>query len=363
VCVAKLAIPRAFTSHVGLLKAKMNIEKPKNKTLDELVSRIKKIFTDARDRVTRNVNLDMIYTYWEIGKEIIDNEQDGNLRAEYGKNLLITLSKRLTRDLGKGFSRSNLQNMRNFYVAYPNRQTLSGNLSWSHYCELLKISDIDKRAFYEKESTNSNWAVRTLQRQIESSLFERLILSQGKQNKQIVRKLAAEGQVIQKPHDMMKEPHVLEFLGIPENKPILERDLEQRLLHHLEDFLLELGKGFMFVGSQYRITLNNVHHYVDMVFYNKILRAYVLIDLKINSLRGLDVGQMNMYLNYFKTEVNDEYDNPPIGIILCGDKNDIVAEYALGGLTNQIFASKYVYYLPDNQLLIKQIEDVLKGEV
>ncbi len=339
----------------------MNIEKAE-KTFDELVARIKTIITNARERISKNVNTELLHTYWEIGKEMVEKDQEGNFRAKYGENLLIKLSKKLTRDLGKGFSRSNLQNIRNFYIGYPICQTLSGKLSWSHYCELLKISNSDKRSFYEKECINSNWAVRELKRQINSSLFERLILSQGKQNKQIVRKLAREGQVLQRPEDVMKEPHVFEFLGIPENKPMIERDLEFRLIQHLEDFLLELGKGFMFVGSQYRITLNNVHHYVDMVFYNKILRAYVLIDLKINSLKGVDVGQMNIYLNYFKTEIHDEYDNPPIGIILCGDKDDIIAEYALGGLTNQIFASKYVYYLPDSELLIKEVEEVLRAE-
>ena len=226
----------------------MSIEKAE-KTFDELVVKIKTIIAIARERISKNVNIELLHTYWEIGEEIVEKNQEGNLRAKYGKNLLVKLSKKLTRDLGKGFSRSNLQNIRNFYIGYPICQTLSGELSWSHYCELLKISNKDKRSFYEKECINSNWAVRELKRQINSSLFEKLILSQGKQNKQIVRKLAREGQVLQRPEDVMKAPHVFEFLGIPENKPMVERDLEFRLIQHLEDFLHELGKGFMFVGS------------------------------------------------------------------------------------------------------------------
>lgn len=272
----------------------------------------------------------------------------------------MQFSKTLTKEFGKGFSRFNLQNMRVFYLRYPICQTLSGKLSWSHYCELLSISDEDKRSFYEKECVNSGWSVRELKRQIESSLFERLLLSKGSANKEQVLELATRGVDYSKPENVIKDPYVFEFLGIPENKPMLESDLEKALVRRIEDFLLELGKGFMFVGTQQRVTLNNTHYYVDMVFYNKIFRAYVLIELKTGKLTPEAVGQINMYLNYYAAEINDPDDNPPIGIVLCTDKDDVAAEYALGGLSNQIFASRYVLHMPNKDQLIEQVEDVLK---
>ena len=262
-------------------------------------------------------------------------------------------------EFGKGFSRSNLQNMRAFYLAYPICQTVSGKLSWSHYCELLTISDPDKRSFYEKETINSGWSIRELKRQISTSLYERLLLSEGKANKETVLALAEKGIEMATPLDIIKDPYVFEFLGVPENKPMLESDLEKALVAQIEKFLLELGRGFMFVGTQQRITLNNTHYYVDMVFYNKILRAYVLIELKTTKLTPEAAGQLNMYLNYYAAEVNDEHDNPPIGIILCTDKDSIAAEYALGGLSNNIFASRYVSYIPNKEQLIAQVETVL----
>ena len=248
--------------------------------------------------------------------------------------------------------------MISFYQNYSG-QTLSSHLGWSHYCELLSISDIDKRRFYEKECSNAKWSVRELRRQIESSLFERLLLSNGKTNKEKVLELALKGNEINKPEDIIKDPYVFEFLGLPENKPVMEGDLEEALIKQIEKFLLELGKGFMFVGSQQRVTYNNIHYYVDMVFYNKILKSYVLIELKTIKLMPEAVGQLNMYLNYYTAEVNDEYDNPPIGIILCTDKGNVNLEYALGGLNNKIFASKYVTYLPKKEELIKQVEQII----
>ena len=295
-----------------------------------------------------------------IGKIIVEYEQKGEAKADYGKNLLKSLSKELTRELGKGFSVSNIQFMRRFYLEYQIQQTVSVKLSWSHYCELLSVSDENARSFYEKEAISSNWSVRELKQQIDTSLFQRLLLSNGSINKEKVLSLANEGIIISKPNDILRDPYVFEFLGIPEDKPILERDLEKALIKKIEKFLLELGRGFMFVGPQQRITLGNTHYYVDMVFYNKILKAYVLIDLKIGKLKPENVGQMNMYVNYYAAEVNDEGDDKPIGIILCADTSEIVAEYALGGMENQIFASKYVYYIPDKEQLIKQVEDVLK---
>lgn len=327
---------------------------------NDLVKQIKSIIFTARRKVNNAVNNELLQAYWNVGKQIVEQEQQGNLRASYGSQLLVKLSKELTKIMGKGFSRSNLQSMRNFYAMYRNYQTVSGKLSWSHYCELLLIDDQAKRSFYEQESINSNWSVRELKRQMNTSLFERLLLSEGKGNKEEVVKLSREGQVLRKASDMMKNPYVFEFLGIPESKPILERDLEAKLIRHIEDFLLELGKGFMYVGSQQRITLGNEHYYVDMVFYNKILKAYILIDLKSRKLKHIDVGQMNTYLNYYKTEINEETDSDPIGIILCTEKSEIEAQYALGGLTNQVFASKYIYHLPDKELLIEQVEEVIK---
>ena len=330
-----------------------------NKINKDIYSSIKELMDNARNKVAREVNNILIQTYWEIGRIIVEEEQGNSYRAEYGKQLITDLSKKLTKEYGNGFSRTNLQNMRNFYLLYPICQTLSGKLSWSHYCELLSISDDNKRSFYEKETINANWSVRELKRQIKTSLFERLLLSSGDENKEKVLELALKGNEINKASDVVKDPYVFEFLGIPEEKVIMENDLEKALITHIEKFLLELGKGFMYVGSQQRITLGNTHYYVDMVFYNKILRSYVLIELKTGKLIPEAVGQINMYLNYYKTEVNDNTDNEPIGIILCTDKDSIQAEYALGSLSNNIFASKYTLYIPNKEVLEEQVERVL----
>lgn len=325
----------------------------------KIVEQIKILLESARQKVAAEVNTTLLSTYWQIGKIIVEDEQKHNDRAEYGKQTLKTLSKTLTEEYGKGFSRSGLQNMRLLYLAYPKRQTLSGKLSWSHYCELLIISDGQKRSFYEKECVNSRWSVRELKRQIESSLFERLLLSNGDTDKEKVLSLALKGNEISKPEDIIRDPYVFEFLGLPEDKPFMESDLETALVAQIEKFLLELGRGFMFVGTQQRVTFNNHHYYVDMVFYNKILRSYVLIELKTTKLMPEAAGQLNMYLNYYANEINDEGDNPPIGIILCTDKGNFDVQYALGGISNQIFASKYVTYMPDKEQLIAQVERVL----
>ena len=325
-----------------------------------MILEIRELLEKSRKNITQQVNTELLTTYCNIGRIIVEYEQQSQLRAEYGKQTLKELSKELTREFGKGFSRSNLQNMRAFYLAYEKCQTPSGKLAWSHYCELLTISDEGKRSFYEKEAVNSGWSVRELKRQIESSLYERLLLSSGDANKEKVLSLAQKGIEIAQPADIIRDPYVFEFLGIPENKPYLESDLERALVMQIEKFLLELGRGFMFVGTQQRITLNNTHYHVDMVFYNKILRAYVLIELKTKKLTPEAAGQLNMYLNYYAAEVNDHDDNPPIGIILCTDKDSVAAEYALGGLSNNIFASRYVLYMPDKEQLVAQVEAVLK---
>ena len=328
--------------------------------MSPILQEIKTILDTARNNVARQVNNELLNTYWNIGRIICEYEQSDSARADYGKQTLRALSKELTKEFGKGFSVSNIQFMRRFYQTYQIQQTASVKLSWSHYCELLSISDTDKRSFYEKEAINSNWSVRELKRQIESSLFERLLLSHGDVNKEQVLALALKGNEISTPADIIRDPYVFEFLGLPEDKPFMESDLERALVQQIEKFLLELGRGFMFVGTQQRVTFANHHYYVDMVFYNKILRSYVLIELKTTKLMPEAVGQLNMYLNYYANEVNDEDDNPPIGIILCTDKGNFDVQYALGGLSNQIFASKYVLYMPDKEQLIRQVEAVLE---
>ena len=335
-------------------------EKSMSRALSGVIDEIKEILVSARGNVARQVNSELLTAYWNIGRIICEYEQSEPDRADYGKRTLKELSRTLTQEFGKGFSVSNIQFMRRFYQGYPIQQTVSVKLSWSHYCELLSISDPDKRSFYEKEALNANWSVRELKRQIDSSLFERLLLSRGDANKEQVLSLALKGNEILQPSDIIRDPYVFEFLGLPEDKPMMESDLERALVQQIEKFLLELGRGFMFVGTQQRVTVNNTHYYVDMVFYNKVLRAYVLIELKTTKLTPEAAGQINMYLNYYAAEVNDADDNPPIGIILCTDKDSVTAEYALGGLSNNIFASRYVLYMPNKEQLIAQVEQVLR---
>ena len=327
---------------------------------EEMISEIREIMINARQNVAVQVNNEQLLAYWNIGRIIVEHEQENNARAGYGKDTMRQLSRALTKEFGKGFSLSNVYNMRQFYLDYPKFQSLTGKLTWTHYCELMSISDRDRRSFYEKECERSGWSVREMKRQISTSLFERLLLSDGKANKEKVYELAAKGQGLATPEDIVKDPYVFEFLGIPENKPLLESDLEKALVRQIEDFMLELGRGFMFVGTQQRVTLNNTHYYVDMVFYNKELHAYVLIELKTVKLMPEAVGQLNMYLNYYAAEVNEPGDNPPIGIILCTDKDNVSAEYALGGLSNNIFASTYTYVIPEKEKLIAQVEAVLE---
>lgn len=299
-----------------------------------MIQEIENILLNARNHVSVEVNHTLLKTYMEIGKIIVEDAVSHNSDNDYESKTISYLSKELTKKFGRGFSRANIWNMITFYKEYGSVQTLSERLSWSHYCELLSISDKDKRHFYEIECINAKWSVRELRRQISSSLFERLLLSNGDVNKQKVLDLALKGNKIANPQDIVKDPYVFEFLGLPEDKPMMESDLEEARVRQIEKFLLELGKGFMFVGTQQRVTFGNVHYYVDMVFYNKILKSYVLIELKTIKLMPEAVGQLNMYLNYYAIEVNDEDDNPPIGLILCTDKGNVDMQYALGGLKN-----------------------------
>ena len=328
---------------------------------NKLIESIKEIILTSRKNIVRSVNTEMLSAYWNIGRLIVEDEQKNQERAQYGEQTLKHISKRLKAELGNGFSISNLQFMRRLFLAYPNQQTLSVKLSWSHYCELLTISDDGKRSFYEKECIASKWSIRELKRQLDSSLYERLLLSRGKENKEEVRRLAENGQEIEKPEDILKDPYVFEFVGLPENRTVMEADLEDALIDHVEKFLLELGKGFMFVGRQQRITFDNEHYSADMVFYNKILRAYVIIEQKTRKLLPAAAGQLNMYLNYYRAEVNDPDDNDPIGIILCTDKPSTKMEYVLGGLENRIFASKYVLYLPEKKALEDEVKSFIEG--
>ena len=332
----------------------------KENTNNQLLESIKNIVLQARKRIYQKVNNELTLTYWQIGKEIVSNERDNRIDNQTSRQLILRLSKQLTNEIGRGFSRSNLFTMRKLYIEYPDVQMLSGHLTWSHLCELLLIENKNKRSFYQQEAINAAWSFKELKRQIDSSLYERLLLSQGKTNKDKVMNLATKGQEINNADDIIKNPYVFEFLGISERKPILEKDLEVKLLRHIEDFLLELGRGFMFVGTQQRITINNTHYYVDMVFYNKLLSCYVLIELKTTKLNIADGGQLNTYLNYYKTEINGANDNPPIGIILCTEKDEITAEYILSGFENNLYASKYITVLPDKQQLIEELEYVIK---
>jgi predicted nuclease of restriction endonuclease-like (RecB) superfamily len=298
----------------------------------------------------------MVQTYWEIGQYIVEFEQGGSLKAKYGKALLENLSKDLSLQHGKGFSLSNLKRMRQLYEVYPNSAELPHQLTWTHLVELLKIDDPLERSFYQNQSIIENWSTTDLIRQKKSSLFLRLAASKDKEG---ILQLAKQGQVVQQPRDLIREPCVLEFLKIPEPYQLTESDLETRLINHLQQFLLELGKGFAFIGRQYRITLGNRNHYVDLVFYHRILKCFVLIDLKKETAGYEDVGQMNMYLGYFENEENTEGDNPPVGIVLAKEKDDLLVQYAMHNLTSQLFISKYQFYMPDREELRQLIEKQL----
>ena len=323
------------------------------------IREVKQIIEESKKLVVRNVNTIMLHAYWEIGKRIVEEEQKGKLKSNYGDYIIRNLSKELTNEYGKGFSTTNLKMMRRFYNEYPIGQTLSDQLSWSHYLELLSVEDTHARSFYQHECENSNWSVRELDRQINSGLYERLLLSKGEVNKKMVLELANKGVEYQKPDSFIKDPMVLEFVGIPE-KPMLESDLEKAIRNHIEDFLLELGRGFMFVGSQQRISIAGINYYVDMVFYNKILKSYVLIDLKMNKLKPDNFGQMNMYVNYYKEEVNDEGDQDPIGIILCAKKEEALAKMSIMGIDNNIYAARYTTIIPNLEALQEEVEKVVK---
>lgn len=322
-----------------------------------LLEQISATYTQGRIGAMQAVNVQLIETYWQVGRHIVEFEQGGKIRADYGKALITSLAKDLGLRHGKGFSRSNLIRVRQFYLAYPKSATLSHQLSWSHTVELLKIDDPLERSFYEQQCVRERWSVRELTRQKESALFLRLAASKDKEG---ILQLAAQGQIVEQPADLLREPYIFEFLKIPEPAQVSETQLETQLCDHLQQFLLELGKGFTFVGRQYRITLNNTHYKVDLVFYHRILRCFVLIDLKINDVQHHDIGQMNLYLGYFANEENIEGDNPPIGIILSKNKDELLVEYATYQMNSQLFVQKYQLYLPDREALRRELELTLR---
>lgn len=325
---------------------------------------IVEIIKNSQQNVLRAINTTLVYTYFEIGRKIVEEEQNGKERADYGKQLLKQLSERLTTEFGRGYSVDNLERVRKFYKVYSISETVSRkseiiktqsliskfNLSWSHYVFLISIDDHLERNFYEIESFKNNWSLRELKRQYNSGLFTRLSLSKDKEG---ILKLSNEGQIIEKPKDLIKDPYILEFLGLPELHQYSESDLEQEIINKLEHFLLELGHGFTFVSRQKRISFDEKHFYIDLVFYNRILKCFVLIDLKIGELKHQDIGQMQMYVNYYDREVKLDDENKTIGLILCQNKSDFVVKYTLPEDNNHIFASKYQTVLPTKEELKK----------
>ena len=324
----------------------------------DIYQEIHDLLHNARQNIISNVNSTMTKTYFLIGKRIVEEEQDGNKRAEYGKNLIKMLSEKLTKEFGKGFSETNLEQMRKFFKVYGIPQTLSEefqfNLSWSHYLILMRIEDINARNFYEIEAFENNWSLRELKRQVNSSLYERLVLSKDKEK---VKELAVKGQIIEKAQDIIKDPYILEFLGLDEKSDYSENKLETEIINKLEMFLLELGKGFTFVGRQVRFTFDERHFRVDLVFYNRLLKCFVLIDLKIGEVTHQDLGQMQMYVNYYDRYVKFPDENDTIGIIICKDKNDTLVKLTLPKDNNQIFASRYTTILPSLDEFKKVIEE------
>ena len=323
---------------------------------NKLLSSIDKVWNTAKTNAAIAVNTQLLDANWQTGRYIVEFEQGGNIRAEYGQQLINRLAKDLTVKRGKGFSRSNLIYMRKLYVCFPKSVTVSHLLTWSHYYELLKCDDELERQFYYQEAINQKWKVRELRRQIKSSLFQRLALSTDKKG---VLALAQHGHPVMTADDIIHDPFVLEFTGLPSKKHYKESELEKALKDNMETFLLELGRGFAFVGRQYVMPIGGRSFKVDLVFYHTILKCYVLLDLKRNEIEHYDIGQMNLYLNYFKTEVCMPDDNPPIGIILGARRDEVLMDYALGGITNQLFVARYQLYLPKKEELQAQLDKIL----
>ncbi len=331
------------------------MSKIEKNTQTNFYNKVTELLKDARRNVVQAVNKTMVYTYFEIGRMIVEEEQNGKERAEYGKQILKELSSKLNSEFEKGFSLRNLEQMRQFYLTYSKTQTLSAefNLSWSHYLKLMRIDNEDERKYYQIEAYENNWSLRELQRQFDSALYERLVLSR---DKKAIKELSEKGQVLEKPKDTLKDPYILEFVGLPENSKYSETDLEQGIIDKLEHFLLEFGKGYAFIGRQVRFTFDDKHFRVDLVFYNRLLQCFVLVDLKIGEINHQDLGQMQMYVNYYDRFVKLDTENKTIGIVLCKYKNDTLVEITLPKDNEQIFASKYQTVLPSKKELRKLIE-------
>lgn len=325
--------------------------------VNELFINIKDLIEQSRNRIYKTVNTEMINLYWNIGKMIIE-KQKGKSRAKYGDFLIEGISKKLTENFGKGFSIQNLRRMRQFYIVYPIRSSIMSELSWTHYLELLKIKENKKRDFYMKECINSNWNVKELQRQRTTLLYERLVTSKDKSK---VLELSTKGHSIYENQDIIKDPFVLEFLDIKENTNYLETDLEKNILEHLKEFLLELGKGFTYVGNQLRITIDTEHFYPDLVFYNRILKCFVIIDLKIGKVSHKDLGQMQMYVNYYDRKIKSKDESKTIGILLSTDKNETVVKYTLPEDNKTIFSSEFRLTIPSEKEFIDVIEKEKKN--
>lgn len=339
---------------------------------ENLVITIKELLHANRQKVFNTINQTVSLTYWEIGKYIVEYEQNGEDRAKYGLSLLDNLSNDLAINFGKGFSVRNLRLFRQFYQTFPIWQSMIAetsepiqqlviakksilnqafkHISWTHLVRLLSVKNENERNFYLIESVNNNWTVRELNRQINSGLFERLLINRDEDK---INEIINLGHQLNQPEDLIRDPYVLEFLGLKDNFSFSENDLESAIIENLSSFLLELGKGFSFVSRQYRISSTDEHYFIDLVFYNRLLKCHVLIDLKIGKLKHQDIGQMQMYVNYFDRVVKVDHENPTVGIILCKEKNDFVIEYSLPINNQQIFAKEFMLYFPDKELLNK----------
>jgi hypothetical protein len=329
---------------------------------DSIYKEIKSILEQARNKVYKVANSTMVEAYWNIGRVIVE-KQGGNNKAEYGTALIKNLSKKMTKEFGKGFTVANLKNMRQFYLIFQKSYALRSELTWTHYRLLMRVENENARNFYIEECIKSNWSTRQLERQITTLFYERLLSSKDKEK--VSKEIFKLEPQIKKAEDIIKDPYVLEFLGLPENTNFLEKNLEQALIDHLQKFLLELGRGFSFVARQKRITFDGRHFYIDLVFYNYLLKCFVLIDLKVGDLTHQDLGQMQMYVHYFEEEMMNEGDNPPIGIVLCADKSDSIVKYTLSKNETQVFALKYKAYLPSEEELLSEIRkeyNMLKQE-
>ncbi len=321
--------------------------------IDILYKDIKEKIINARTKMLKQIDTTMVEVYWYVGKitsELYIKSSDGT----YGKRIINALSKKLTKDFGNGFSEVSIRRMRRFYEYYPIWSTVSTELSWAHFQELIRIDRKEERDFYQAESIKSNWGCRELRRQINTKLYDRYLISP---NKEVILLESKKGKIEKQPEELLKSPYIFEFAGLKENKNYLESDLEESLLNHLTEFLLELGRGFSFVASQQRLKIGSEYYYPDLVFYNRLARCFVIIDLKIGKLSHQDIGQMQMYVNYYKKTQMIEGENEPIGILLCADKDDAVVEMTLGDNVKNIYASKYLTYMPSREELIKIIKD------